>query len=292
MRIFRLIRKKITKILINLIVNKFSIIFRALILSKQNNCNISHVDLKFSKNTFLGKTKEIIRLKIDSTNLPKILENGFFDIFIYKFLKKIKIKKIIFIDIGSNQGLVSRQIKNLKKVKKIYAYEPNPEIFSILKKNLTKVSQNIYNYGWGNKNKSFFLWCSKFNSGDYSLFKNKSRTQKIKCQIKECNNEFNKIYTKNKNYNFVVKTDCQGYDIDIFNRLKIANIKKIKVYIMELDSVPHNKKDNFFKRLKLFNSFYICEDSINQEKLKKINYNDIEYLINNKKEFDLIMSKN
>ena len=61
---------------------------------------------------------------------------------------------------------------------------------------------------------------------------------------------------------------------------------------MELDSVPDNKKGNFFKRLKLFNNFYICEDSINQEKVKKINYNDIKNLINKKKEFDLIMSKN
>jgi len=289
MRIFRLIRKKIIKILTNLIINKFSIIFRAFILSKKKNCNISYVDLKFSKNTFLGKKNESIRLKLDSTNLPKILDNGYFDIFIFKFLQKIKIKNIIFVDIGSNQGLVSRQVKNLKNIKKIYAYEPNTEIFSVLKKNLSLITKDIYNYGWGNKNKSFFLWCNKFNSGDYSLFRNKSRTEKIKCQIKECNNEFNKIYIKNKKCNFIVKTDCQGYDVDIFNSLKIANVKRIKAYIMELDKVSENKKDDFFKRLELFNNFYICEDSINQEKLKKINFNDIKILINRKKEFDLIM---
>ena len=289
MRIFRLIRKKIIKILTNLIINKFSIIFRAFILSKKKNCNISYVDLKFSKNTFLGKKNESIRLKLDSTNLPKILDNGYFDIFIFKFLQKIKIKNIIFVDIGSNQGLVSRQVKNLKNIKKIYAYEPNTEIFSVLKKNLSLITKDIYNYGWGNKNKNFFLWCSKFNSGDYSLFRNKSRTEKIKCQIKESNIEFNKIYIKNKNFNFVVKTDCQGYDVDIFNSLNIANIKRIKAYIMELNKVPENKKYDFFKRLKLFNNFYICEDSIKQEKLKKINYNDIKILINRKKEFDLIM---
>ena len=61
---------------------------------------------------------------------------------------------------------------------------------------------------------------------------------------------------------------------------------------MEVNSVQDNQRDNFFKRLKLFNNFYVCEDSINQEKVKKINYKDIKYLINKKNEFDLIMSKN
>ena len=289
MRLIRLIQKKTQKALTNNLINKFNIIFKAFLLSKKKDCNIDYVDIKFEKKTILANKNEVIRLLLDSTNLPKILEKGCFDSFIYKFLNKIKLKKSVFIDVGANHGFVSKQIRDIKNLKKVYAFEPNPVLFDMLKQNLSDVTSKIYNYGWGSKNSKFFLWCNKFNSGDFSLIKNKSRTQSIKCQINECNNEFEKIYLSNKKCNFIIKTDCQGYDVEIFTKLKERNLKKIKIYIMELNEIPENKQNIFFKKARLFDKFFICYDPVNQEKIKKIKFEDIRNNINKKKEFDLIM---
>ena len=50
------------------------------------------------------------------------------------FLKKIKNKKISLIDIGAHKGETIKQFSDNFSIKKIYAIEPNPEIFKELKK--------------------------------------------------------------------------------------------------------------------------------------------------------------
>lgn len=68
-------------------------------------------------------------MKIDGQILPKILETGSFDPFIYNFLKRQKIrKKCLFIDVSANHGLVSKQVSNLKFIKKIITFESAKDI--------------------------------------------------------------------------------------------------------------------------------------------------------------------
>jgi FkbM family methyltransferase len=47
-----------------------------------------------------------------------------------------------FIDIGSNQGLYSLIAAKNHRIKKIYAFEPQPEVFSRLKKNIARNNAN------------------------------------------------------------------------------------------------------------------------------------------------------
>ena len=96
MRIKRLIQKKTKKFIIKKLSNNFSTLFQAYNLSKTNFCNINNVKIKFFKNTSLAKKGEALYLKIDGQILPKIIETGKFDDFLFNFLKKKLKKKFSF----------------------------------------------------------------------------------------------------------------------------------------------------------------------------------------------------
>ena len=85
MRIKRLIIKKSRKFLIQRLKNDLSMVFHAYNLSIKKFSEIDSVCLKFSKNTDLAKKNEILFLKLDSQIVPKILETGTFDDFLYYF---------------------------------------------------------------------------------------------------------------------------------------------------------------------------------------------------------------
>ena len=92
MRFKRLIEKKTKKFIIKKLSNNFSTLFQSFNLSQRPYCDIPYVNIKFYKSSSLAKKGEVISLKIDGQILPKILETGTFDDFLYKFLKE-KLKK-------------------------------------------------------------------------------------------------------------------------------------------------------------------------------------------------------
>ena len=108
--------------------------------------------------------------------LIKIILN-FFDFFtqqkILKALsKKIKNNKIsILIDVGSHKGEYINSIKKKFDIQNIYGFEPNPEIFKILKKQTDSKNVNTFNYGISE------------NQGKINFYKNlESSSSSIKVQ--------------------------------------------------------------------------------------------------------------
>ena len=63
-----------------------------------------------------------------------------------------------------------------------------------------------------------------------------------------------KIISSNKSLSIVLKTDCQGYDIDIFCNIEDSNLKKINIYFLECKDISENnkkisiKKQNYLKK--------------------------------------------
>ena len=75
------------------------------------------------------------------------------------------------VDIGANIGLYSRQsIHILKKIKNIHAYEPHPDNFKLLKKNLLGIeTAELNNYGLGVKTGVLDFYLDGMNRGNNSL---------------------------------------------------------------------------------------------------------------------------
>ena len=288
MRFRRLFLKKTKKFIIKKLSNNFSTLFQAFNLSDRVYCDIPYVNLKFKKNSSLAKKNEIITLKIDGQILPKILETGTLDEFLYNFLKKNLKKNSLFIDVGSNHGFISKQISNINYIKKIICFEPVKDIFELSRLN-TKNIINIkkYNYGWSKKNGNFAFFENPANSGDFSLISSKQRIIKHVFKFKNANNELKKILINNKNLEIILKTDCQGYDTELFTYLHSKFLKKIHMYFLECKELGKNKK-NFYNNIKLFDHIFVSCPLIHR-RTRKIDIKDLDKYFNLKVEFDLIL---
>ena len=76
------------------------------------------------------------------------------------FLKNIlsgKEIKIVF-DVGASTGGYSKMIKQILPGAKIYAFEPNPDVYKILKKNLNGSGIKSFNTGLSDKKGTGLLW--------------------------------------------------------------------------------------------------------------------------------------
>ena len=289
MRIKRLIQKKTKKFIIKKLSNNFSTLFQAYNLSKTNFCNINNVKIKFFKNTSLAKKGEALYLKIDGQILPKIIKTGKFDDFLFNFLNKNLKENSLFIDVGANHGLVSKQVSNLKKIKKIITFEPVKDIYELSILNLKdKKYVEQFNYGWSKNNNKYPLYENPANSGDYSLIPNKQRNIKHIFNFKNANNVLNRIIKKNKKLSLILKTDCQGYDIELFNSIEDKYLKLLSIYFLECKEIKNKQKTLFEKKIKFFKKIFVSCPLIHSD-VKQIKLPDLEKYFNYKVEFDLIL---
>ena len=110
------------KYLSKFIKNHYKTIFKSLVESESKYFSINKLEVELKKNCKLGKKKDKIYLIPDEIITPFILKNKHWDYEIIKFIKKHKIKtNNIFLDVGSNIGLVSKQlIESDIKIKNFY----------------------------------------------------------------------------------------------------------------------------------------------------------------------------
>ena len=275
------------KYLSKLIKNHYKTIFKSLVESEFEHLSINKLEVGLKKNCKLGKNTDKIYLIPDEIVTPFVLKNKYWDYEIINFIKKYKIKtNNVFLDLGSNIGLVSKQlIESNIKIKKFLCFEPNENSFECLKLNLSSNKKvNLYNFGLGLKNQNLKLYKNKMNSGDSSFIKKKGNFEI--CKIKNINSFFenNKKILGGKE--LIYKSDTQGMDEEIFLGLKEKYFNNINIAIIEISNhkfIAENKK-RFYSRLQ---SFRI----INDKNLKNIKIDQIEKKITNKEEFDLFLKR-
>ena len=167
------------------------------------------------------------------------------------FKKKFNYKLLDIIDIGAHKGETVDLLLNNFKINKIYAFEPNKNLFSVLKKKFDK-NNNVmmYNMGIGQKKEYKNLnimvdsSSSTFNNinrkSDY--FKRKQRIfnfffknlEFIRSQQQiEVNKLSNIIDIQNINKVDLLKIDTEGYEYNVLKGIKNKNFKKIKFIYFE-----------------------------------------------------------
>jgi len=158
----------------------------------------------------------------------------------------------LVIDIGAHIGIFAVFAAQFAKNGKIYAFEPMPENFEMLRNNIgINKSTNIIsvNKAVSDKKGEKELYLSKDNTGEHSFIFNEDKSKKVKVKtisLKDIIDEYN--LTK---INFL-KIDCEGaeYEIllnspqDIFHKIekismechyidKTRNIFSLKKYLEE-----------------------------------------------------------
>lgn len=141
---------------------------------------------------------------------------------------KNELTKIL--DIGGNVGQFSITMAKISNAKKIDVFEPNPEVFDLLKKNTSDiVAINLFNYGVGKTGKVPFYFRPN-KSGTGSLIKENSDNV-IDKDIKEVKIKLTsevKNLTKNTSYD-LIKIDVEGSEIEVLGNL--GGLKTKYLYI-------------------------------------------------------------
>ena len=177
----------------------------------------------------------------------------------YGMLKVCKNKKnLAILDIGANLGISSMGFRKLGFVNKIYAFEPNYDLYKNYLKKINKNYQNIFtkNFALGNKNNSMIFYMPYYKSKCIHYF----CTFDKKYLINSLKITFPKIY-KNiiikkklircKKFDDIsasikphfIKIDTEGYDGLVLRGLK----NTIKIY-KPIILVEYNKE--YFREVK------------------------------------------
>ena len=279
------------KILRKLFLNNFKSIFYMIQNSNSNYFDYNKIELVIKKDCCLGVKNTKIQTRIDQIITPNILKKGKWDYFIIKFICKYiknKTNQFSFIDLGSNIGLITRQLY-LKKpdIKNFHCIEPEKENYNILLNNLDSF-KNVYTYNCALTNQESAIkkmYLNKNNFGDFSLLKNSNKTTTY-INTLNASSFFNKIISKHKINKIIYKSDTQGFDEMIVLSLSKKILDKIDMMILEISNFNYLKK-NILQFFALIENYNIKENDIG----KKIDKKQIKKMINDEVEFNLLLYK-
>ena len=279
------------KILRKLFLNNFKSIFYMIQNSNSNYFDYNKIELVIKKDCCLGLKNTKIQTRIDQIITPNILKKGKWDYFIIKFICKYiknKTNQFSFIDLGSNIGLITRQLY-LKKpdIKNFHCIEPEKENYNILLNNLDSV-KNVYTYNCALTNQESGIkkmYLNKNNFGDFSLLKNSNKTTTY-INTLNASSFFNKIISKHKINKIIYKSDTQGFDEMIVLSLSKKILDKIDMMILEISNFYYLKK-NILQFFALIENYNVKENDIG----KKIDKEQIKKMISDEVEFNLLLYK-
>ena len=279
------------KILRKLFLNNFKSIFYMIQNSNSNYFDYNKIELVIKKDCCLGVKNTKIQTRIDQIITPNILKKGKWDYFIIKFICKYiknKTNQFSFIDLGSNIGLVTKQLY-LKKpnIKNFHCIEPEKENYNILLNNLDSF-KNVYTYNCALTNQESGIkkmYLNKNNFGDFSLLKNSNKTTTY-INTLNASSFFNKIISKHKINKIIYKSDTQGFDEMIVLSLSKKILDKIDMMILEISNFNYLKK-NILQFYALIENYDVKENDIG----KKIDKEQIKKMISDEVEFNLLLYK-
>jgi FkbM family methyltransferase len=279
------------KILRKLFLNNFKSIFYMIQNSNSNYFDYNKIELVIKKDCCLGVKNTKIQTRIDQIITPNILKKGKWDYFIIKFICKYiknKTNQFSFIDLGSNIGLITRQLY-LKKpdIKNFHCIEPEKENYNILLNNLDSF-KNVYTYNCALTNQESGIkkmYLNKNNFGDFSLLKNSNKTTTY-INTLNASSFFNKIISKHKINKIIYKSDTQGFDEMIVLSLSKKILDKIDMMILEISNFNYLKK-NILQFYALIENYDVKENDIG----KKIDKEQIKKMISDEVEFNLLLYK-
>ena len=269
--------------------NHLKSIFSLLAITKNNNFEIKYIAVQPKSNLPIASSKNEIYLPIDEYIAPHILKHGKWDYNLIKFISRHHKKNSVFFDIGANIGQITMQLIQKKVgIKKYFCFEPDDQIFNILKKNINNKYSYLFNFGVGIRNEKKILYVNRLNKSD-NTFEGEKKTISMYpkyAYIKNINTIFKKIINKEKISNIIFKSDTQGMDEEILLSIQKKYLNKIHLLIIEISNFQFLKKNkyNFIKVLSKFDYFY-------DYNLKKINISILEKKIKEEKEFVILLKK-
>lgn len=191
-----------------------------------------------------------------------------------KLLKNFfKNKKIVYIDIGTNEGNYLEYIKKNFHIKKIICFEPITRLSETLKEKYSAENIEVNNYALSNNvsKKKFYEY--KISSQS-SLYKQNDTFKSLK-DLKKITKVKTIIFDRKFNKGLKIdlcKIDVQGEEMNVLKGMKLnlkkKNIKLIKIEISFLERYL-GIKSNFYDIINFLNKFNYQLISISKIKYKE-----------------------
>lgn len=196
-----------------------------------------------------------------------------------KFLKKIfGNRKIIYIDIGANEGAFLDFLYKILNLEKIIVIEPIGKLLEKIKSKYSNKKNQFYNLALSNKRglRKFYEYSISSQSSLYTqnnMFKSLKNLKKIS-NIKT--SSFDEIVNEKKKIDFC-KIDVQGEEVNVLKgmekNLKKKNIKLLKIELSFMQRYKQSKS-NFFEIVTL-----LKKNGYDLITISKIKYKDEKILL-------------
>ena len=181
-------------------------------------------------------------------------------------------KKIIYVDIGANQGSYINYLSSILNFKKIYAFEPIIELNQKIKKNNPTLDIKIYNVALSNLNKKrdFFQYKVSSQSSLYKQNNTFKSLMKLDKKIKVQTKKFDSVFNNFKKIDFC-KIDVQGEDPNVLRGMK-KHLAKKKIRLVKIEiifiSLYINVEPNFYNILEFMKKNEYLLVSVSKIKFK------------------------
>lgn len=165
--------------------------------------------------------------------------------------EKLSLKDVTLFDIGSNIGLFSRQLKKSlgSRLQNINAFEPHPENFRMLTKNLSSIQGvSLHNFGLSDKDEIIKLKLDSRNTGNYSFVESAIKNHQFGGYEEVSVRNVSKVMEdlcKDLRGPFIYKSDTQGFDQLIACSIPIWFWEKVSIAVFELWRLPPSSSNSF-----------------------------------------------
>ena len=161
---------------------------------------------------------------------------------IIKYLNKFKIN--YFIDVGAHKGEFLNHILKIK-CKKIYCFEPQKEIFTVLsKKYKNNKKVELFNIGLGDKNSTRMLNVNKLSLTSTFLKSKNTLFSKLKNFVLNSKDSYvdkysvktkkiDDIFINKKIENIFLKIDVEGFELNVLKGSKKLLKRKVSYVLVE-----------------------------------------------------------
>lgn len=129
--------------------------------------------------------------------------------------------KDIFIDIGANRGIYSIIAPTFYGYKHVHAFEPNPEVISILEKNITLNNLNdkvtIHNYGLGDISGEVSFVYDPLHKGGGQIINTEQTTNTMRVPIKVFDSAIPSSEAAKISF---IKIDTEGFEFNVLSGMR------------------------------------------------------------------------
>ncbi len=187
---------------------------------------------------FEFKIKGFGKIKVPKNMLGPFREN-FLDNIYYRYIPENILKSKanpVIVDIGANVGYFSLATFSNFKNATVYAFEPHPYCFNVLKdyqKEFKNYSWNIVNKAVGGENGELYLNTSSTDEFTTmsSIFKGKNNNEGFSVEVIKLDSFIDKEKIEAIDF---IKLDCEGSEYDILYALPENLFKKINSMCIEI----------------------------------------------------------